>query len=176
MIPRVQRQPRLDAPLGLRERGWSAKAGLTMNEPNAGAFFGSEHQLPIRVYYEDTDFTGIVYHANYLRFFERGRSDSFRLIGVSHTELAASDTAFAITRMEIDFRQGARVDDALVVHTAWTQIKGVRLLARQTLRRGQAVLCQARAEAVCITLDGRPRRPAAGLVAMLTPWLSPEYE
>ncbi|PVM77491.1 tol-pal system-associated acyl-CoA thioesterase [Caulobacter radicis] len=146
-----------------------------MNEPSAGAFVGPEHQLPVRVYYEDTDFTGIVYHANYLRFFERGRSDSFRMIGVSHSELAADDTAFAITRMEIDFKQAARIDDVLVVHTAWTQIKGVRLLARQAIRRGQAILCQARVEAVCIGLDGRPRRPAAGLVATLTPWLCPDH-
>lgn len=151
-----------------------SQRGSTMSEPNAGVFIGSEHQLPIRVYYEDTDFSGIVYHANYLRFFERGRSDSFRIIGVSHTELAASDTAFAITRMEIDFKRAARIDDALVVHTAWTQIRGVRLLARQAIQCGEAVLCQARVEAVCITLDGRPRRPAADLVARLTPWLAAE--
>ena len=78
--------------------------------PTAGVFVGTEHQLPVRIYYEDTDFSGIVYHANYLRYFERGRSDFFRMIGVSHTELAAIDTAFAITRMEIDFKRAARVD------------------------------------------------------------------
>jgi acyl-CoA thioester hydrolase len=139
-----------------------------MVEPTAGVFVDREHQLPVRIYYEDTDFSGIVYHANYLRYFERGRSDFFRMIGVSHTELAAIDTAFAITRMELDFKRAARVDDALVVHTVWNRIKGVRLLAREEL------VCAANVEAVCISLDGRPRKPSAEMTAKVTPWLAPE--
>ncbi|PLR20238.1 tol-pal system-associated acyl-CoA thioesterase [Caulobacter zeae] len=142
--------------------------------PTAGVFVGTEHQLPVRIYYEDTDFSGIVYHANYLRYFERGRSDFFRMIGVSHTELAAIDTAFAITRMEIDFKRAARVDDALVVHTVWNRIKGVRLLARQWITRGEELVCAANVEAVCISLDGRPRKPSAEMTAKVTPWLAPQ--
>ena len=61
--------------------------------PSAGAFVGREHQLAVRVYYEDTDFSGVVYHANYLRFFERGRTDALRLAGVHHTELLADQAA-----------------------------------------------------------------------------------
>jgi len=144
---------------------------LTTPEPTAGVFSGREHQLPVRIYYEDTDFSGIVYHANYLRYFERGRSDFFRLVGISHTELAEADTAFAIIRMELDFKRSARVDDALVVRTLYDQVKGPRLFVSQTITRGNEVICQAQGIAVCISLDGRPRRPTAQMLAQLAPWL-----
>jgi acyl-CoA thioester hydrolase len=139
--------------------------------PTAGAFEGREHQLPVRIYYEDTDFSGIVYHANYLRYFERGRSDFFRLVGISHTELAKVDTAFAITRMELDFKRAARIDDALVVRTTYDRVKGPRLFVSQRITRGDELIAQAAGEAVCITLDGRPRKPTPEMVAKLAPWL-----
>jgi acyl-CoA thioester hydrolase len=139
-------------------------------EPSAGVFEGREHQLPVRIYYEDTDFSGIVYHANYLRYFERGRSDFFRMVGISHTELAQVDTAFAITRMEIDFKRAARVDDALLVRTTYDRVKGARLHVSQRITRGDELVAQAVVEAICITLDGRPRKPTAEMVAMLAPW------
>jgi acyl-CoA thioester hydrolase len=144
---------------------------LTTPEPTAGVFSGREHQLPVRIYYEDTDFSGIVYHANYLRYFERGRSDFFRLVGISHTELAEADTAFAIIRMELDFRRSARVDDALVVRTTFDRVKGPRLFVSQTITRGDEVICQAQGIAVCISLDGRPRKPTARMLAQMGPWL-----
>ena len=82
--------------------------------PSSGRFEGREHILPVRIYYEDTDFTGVVYHANYLRYFERGRSDALRAAGVSHADLLEEErpTAFTVVRMEIDFRRPARIDDA----------------------------------------------------------------
>ena len=81
--------------------------------PSAGVFEGREHRLAVRVYYEDTDFTGVVYHANYARYFERGRSDYLRLIGVGHAELLArpDPCAFVITRLSMEFRRAARIDD-----------------------------------------------------------------
>uniref|UniRef100_B0SUP0 Tol-pal system-associated acyl-CoA thioesterase n=1 Tax=Caulobacter sp. (strain K31) TaxID=366602 RepID=B0SUP0_CAUSK len=139
-------------------------------QPSSGVFEGREHQLPVRIYYEDTDFSGIVYHANYLRYFERGRSDFFRMVGISHTELAQVDTAFAITRMEIDFKRAARVDDALLVRTTYDRVKGARLHVSQKITRGQDLIAQAVVEAICITLDGRPRKPTAEMVAKLAPW------
>ena len=142
-----------------------------MIEPTAGVFEGREHQLPVRIYYEDTDFSGIVYHANYLRYFERGRSDFFREVGISHTELATADTAFAITRMALDFKKAARIDDALVVRTTYDRVKGVRLFFSQRITRGEDLIAQAAGEAVCITLDGRPRKPTAQMMAQLAPWL-----
>ena len=144
----------------------------TAPEPTAGVFHGREHQLPVRIYYEDTDFSGIVYHANYLRYLERGRSDFFRLVGISHTELAREDTAFAIIRMELDFKRSARVDDALVVRTTYDRVQGPRLFVTQRITRGDEVVLEAQGVAVCISLSGRPRRPTAAMLAQLAPWLA----
>jgi acyl-CoA thioester hydrolase len=135
-------------------------------EPSAGHIEGREHLLPVRVYYEDTDFTGVVYHANYLRYFERGRSDFLRSAGVSHVELSARDEpfAFAVRRMEIDFVRPAKVDDALLVRTTFEPVKGARLIARQQIERADEVLCRAVVEAVCVRPDGRPARPPADVL------------
>src|SRR5579863_7209045 len=105
--------------------------------PASGAFEGLEHVLPLRVYYEDTDFTGLVYHASYLRFFERGRTEFLRAAGIEHQALleSADPCAFAVTRMSIAFRKAARVDDALAVRTAFLALKGVRIEARQRVLR-----------------------------------------
>ncbi|MFM1960120.1 MAG: tol-pal system-associated acyl-CoA thioesterase [Pseudomonadota bacterium] len=139
--------------------------------PTCGRYEGREHILPVRVYYEDTDFTGVVYHANYLRYFERGRSDALRAAGVSHTDLLDGDrpTAFTVVRMEIDFRRPARIDDALQVRTLYDRIRGPRLFFRQRLMRGDDVLCEAVVEAACIDLSGRPARPSKLLLTKLAP-------
>ena len=144
-------------------------------EPSAGWIDGREHVLPVRIYYEDTDFTGVVYHANYLRYFERGRSDFFRLVGVSHSALLErpDPAAFTITRMTVDFRRAARIDDALLVRTTYDQARGPRLFISQRITRGEELVATARVEAACIDLAGRPRKPPAGLVERLTPLLEP---
>ncbi len=144
------------------------------NAPSSGRYEGREHVLPVRIYYEDTDFTGVVYHANYLRFFERGRSDALRAAGVSHTALLEGDrpTAFTIVRMEIDFRRPARIDDALEVRTLYEQIRGPRLFIRQHIRRGEETICEAMVEAACIDLSGRPTRPSQLLLTKLAPLFS----
>ena len=125
-------------------------------------FVGREHQLAVRVYYEDTDFTGVVYHANYVRYFERGRSDFLRLAGVSHSDLLEGDqpSAFVVTRLEVDFRRPARIDDALLVRTTYDT-------------RGEDLIAAAEVHAACIDLQGRPRRPPQGLPERLKPWLLP---
>jgi acyl-CoA thioester hydrolase len=140
--------------------------------PSSGRFEGKAHLLPVRVYYEDTDFTGVVYHANYLRYFERGRSDFLRLTGVSHTVLRALDQpiAFVVVRMCIDFRKAARVDDALIVRTEYERVDKARLHVRQTLLRGLDVIAEAVEEIACIDLDGRPRRPPSALMDGLRAW------
>jgi acyl-CoA thioester hydrolase len=142
--------------------------------PSAGWFEGRVHQLPVRVYYEDTDFTGVVYHANHARYLERGRSDFLRLAGISHAELLASDapTAFVVTRLAIDFRAAARIDDALLVRTTYDTVRGPRLFISQRIVRGETLICEAEVEAACISLDGRPCRPPKGMVAALTPWFA----
>jgi len=140
--------------------------------PTAGRFEGRVHLLPVRVYYEDTDFTGLVYHGNYVRYFERGRSDFLRMAGVSHSDLLVGDSpnAFVVTRMEIDFRLPARIDDALLVNTTYDSAKGPRLFITQKITRDGALIAQAVVEAACISLDGRPRKPPPGLVDRLKPW------
>ena len=144
-----------------------------MSEPSAGWLEGREHVLPVRIYYEDTDFTGVVYHANYLRYFERGRSDFLRLIGVSHQALAAQDSAFTVTRMEVDFRRAARVDDALQVRTTYDAVKGPRLFISQRIVRAEALIAEASVQAACIDMAGRARRPPPGLGEAIGPLLAP---
>ena len=142
--------------------------------PTAGRFEGREHILPVRVYYEDTDFTGLVYHGNYVRFFERGRSDFLRLVSSGHAELLDRDDplAFVVTRMDIRFLKPARIDDALVVRTAYEAVKGPRLIIRQSIMRGEQTLCEADVEAASIDLNGRPRRPPRAMAEALGPWLA----
>jgi acyl-CoA thioester hydrolase len=146
---------------------------MTETTPTAGRFEGRIHLLPVRVYYEDTDFTGLVYHANYLRYFERGRSDFLRVAATGHAELLDREDplAFVVVRMVIDYRKGARIDDALTVRTAYDAVKGARLLISQTIERNGETITQAEVEAACIDLAGRPRRPPKALVEGLSPWL-----
>ena len=145
------------------------------DQPSAGRFDGRTHFLPVRIYYEETDMSGIVYHANYLRYFERGRSDFLRLAGIHHTQLLERDPplAFAITGMDIKFKKAARIDDCLVVQTHYDAIKGVRLIIQQTIFRGEEVIATAAVEAVTIDLQGRPKRPFKELEAQLAPYLLP---
>jgi acyl-CoA thioester hydrolase len=146
---------------------------LTDAQPTAGAFAGREHRLPVRVYYEDTDFTGVVYHANYLRYFERGRSDFLRLAGADHASLLgiASPIAFVVTRMEIDFQRPARIDDALTVTTTFDTARGPRFTITQRLSRGDEPIAAAQVAIACIDLSGRPARPPPELSARLRPYL-----
>jgi acyl-CoA thioester hydrolase len=147
-----------------------------MDAPSAGAFMGREHRLPVRVYYEDTDFTGVVYHANYLRYFERGRSDFLRLAGADHSALLTIETpiAFVVTRMEIDFQRPARIDDALTVTTTYDAVRGARIAIRQRLTRGDEPIAAAEVQVASIDLSGRPRRPPPELMARLSPFLVAE--
>ncbi len=141
------------------------------DQPFPGYLDGREHVLPVRVYYEDTDFTGVVYHGNYVRYFERGRSDFLRVVGVSHASLLDREdqAAFTVVRMEIDFRRPARIDDGLVVRSSCSRTKGPRLYFDQKIMRGEELLAQAVVEVACIDMSGRPRKPPAGLMETLRP-------
>lgn len=143
------------------------------DQPTVGRFDGRAHLLPVRVYYEDTDFTGVVYHANYVRYFERGRSDFLRTIGIGHSQLLEGEApmAFVIAEMKLHFVKPARIDDALIVRTTYDAVKGPRLMISQVIERDGQALCRADVVAVCIHLDGRPRRPTKALVEAVDPWL-----
>ncbi|HEY1225212.1 MAG TPA: tol-pal system-associated acyl-CoA thioesterase [Brevundimonas sp.] len=141
--------------------------------PTHGRFEGRGHRLPVRVYYEDTDFTGLVYHGSYVRFFERGRTDALRTLGIGHAELLEDDqpSAFVVSTMALRFLKPARIDDALTVETRFEAVKGPRLVIGQSIWRGDELLCEADVVAVCIHLDGRPRRPGRVMVERLKPLL-----
>jgi acyl-CoA thioester hydrolase len=145
-----------------------------VSAPPSGQFHGREHVLPVRVYYEDTDFTGVVYHASYLRYFERGRTEFLRAVGVEHAALLAlpEPCAFAVTRISVAFRKAARVDDALEVRTIYRAGKGVRIEAAQRVLRGGELIAEAEVEVICIRLDGRPRRPPPELTERVAPFLT----
>ena len=120
-----------------------------------------QHWLPVRVYYEDTDFTGMVYHANYLRFFERGRSDHLRDAGVSHQSLLAREdpAAFTLTNVNITYRRPAKVDDLLHIRTRYLGMDGPRIRFVQSCLRDGELIAEAEITAVMIHADGRLRRP-----------------
>lgn len=146
---------------------------MTSDVPSAGRFDGRLHYLPVRIYYEDTDFTGLVYHANYVRYFERGRSDFLRLAGVSHSSLleAPEPQGFAVSRLTLEFLKPARIDDALVVRTAFDRMRGPRIFISQVLLRGGETLVSAAVEVCTISLSGRPRKPPPELTQQLRPFL-----
>ena len=147
---------------------------MSNDEPNAGRFEGRIHLLPVRIYYEDTDFTGLTYHANYLRFFERGRSDFLRLAGVCHRAFLGGEQpmGFAVNKMALEFQKPARIDDALVVRTKFETMKGPRIFIAQAVLRGSETLVTAEVEVCCISLSGRPRKPPAMLLDRLAPYLA----
>ncbi|WP_375452249.1 YbgC/FadM family acyl-CoA thioesterase [uncultured Devosia sp.] len=120
------------------------------------------HHFPIRVYYEDTDFSGNVYHAAYLKFFERGRTELLRDFGIHHSVLARDGLAFAVRAMELQFLGAAHIDDLLVVSTAVRSVTGVRLTLQQTIERDGMHLTQAEVVVVAInTAGGVARLPRA---------------
>lgn len=116
------------------------------------------HHLDIRVYFEDTDFSGIVYHANYLKFCERGRSDMLRLAGVRHAELTKNGLHFVVRRMECDFRAPARIDDVLRVETCLKRVTGAKLVMAQVVMLDGRTLFEADVTIAMINSSGRPQR------------------
>lgn len=138
-----------------------------------GRFDGKTHILPVRVYYEDTDVSGIVYHANYLRFMERGRSEFLRLAGIHHMVMMSGEepVAWTIRRLEIDYARPARLDDALEVHTRYRTLSGARLTGEQWVKRDSQDLVTAKIEAALITMTGKPRRIPEDVRVKLGPFL-----
>ena len=122
------------------------------------------HRFPVRVYYEDTDLAGIVYHANYLKFIERARSEMVREAGISQTALKAGQgIVFAVRRMEMDFIAPARFEDDLRVETRLMGIKGASFDLDQTVWRGDNRLYAAKVQVVCLTDSGRAVRIPADI-------------
>lgn len=125
------------------------------------------HRLAVRVYYEDTDFSGNVYHANYLKFCERGRSDFLRMLGLDQAAMFAEGAAFVVRRMACDFLRPAKFDDVLTVETVPGEAAGARFELRQRVLRGQEELFTAEVTAVLVDRHGKPRRFTPELVKAL---------
>jgi acyl-CoA thioester hydrolase len=111
-------------------------------------------RIAVRVYYEDTDLSGCVYHAAYLKFLERGRTELLRGLGLHHSELLAEGVAFAVRTMAIEFEAPARIDDLLEVTTDVADVSGARLGLRQTVTRGPRVLVRAEVTVVAMRTGG----------------------
>ena len=123
-------------------------------------------RFSVRVYYEDTDFSGNVYHAAYLHFFERARTEFLRAHGVHHSELAKGGIAFAVRSMTIEFEGAAHIDDLLTVTTGVVAATGARLTLDQAIWRGEAQLTAARVVVVAITGEGRAARLPKEVLAL----------
>ena len=138
----------------------------------AGRLVAGGHVLPVRIYYEDTDFSGFVYHASYLRFMERGRSDFLRLLGVEQGALfaeAVAETggfAFVVRSMQIEFLKPARIDEVVEVRTEHKEIAGASITLLQRVVRGDEVLVEAEVKVACIASGKAQRIPAALRKAM----------
>ncbi|MEP2981062.1 MAG: tol-pal system-associated acyl-CoA thioesterase [Lentilitoribacter sp.] len=134
-----------------------------MSDHFTGELTENGHRLVQRVYYEDTDFSGAVYHARYLHFMERARTEFIRCKGLiqseSHaTENPADAVAFMVGRIEIDYRRPARMDDVLTIATEPLRAKGARMVLSQKIHRGEELLIEAQVTVACVNGLGRPRR------------------
>lgn len=122
------------------------------------------HRFPIQVYYEDTDMAGIVYHANYLKFIERARSEWVREMGVDQRAMKDDDgVVFVVRRIEADYLASARFEDALEVHTTTKSVSGARLVMLQQVWRGDTLVFQAEVTVVCMGEGGHPVRLPANI-------------
>ena len=139
----------------------------------SGLFQGRLHLFPVRVYYEDTDLTGIVYHANYLRWFERARSDMLRLLGIDQrAAVEAGEGHYAVAEIHIRYLAPARLDDDLIIASEATELRSASVRLRQRVLRDGNLLAEAAVRVGFISPDGRPRRQPVAWRAAFDPLLS----
>jgi acyl-CoA thioester hydrolase len=131
----------------------------------AGELRGGEHRLRVRVYYEDTDFSGVVYHASFLRFMERGRTDYLRLLGIDHRVLferggaMSAGFAFVVRTMTLEFLKPAYMDDVLEVVTRPREVGGASIWLEQMIQREQVLITAAQVRVACVAHGKAQRIP-----------------
>ena len=136
------------------------------DQPAEGRFVGSEHRFPVRVYFEDTDLSGVVYHANYLRYMERARSDFLRLVGVDQRAFNdAGEGAYVVSELNIRYKRPAKLDDVLVVVSILTRIRAASVDIQQRVMMGDQILNEADVTAALVAPSGRPRRQPSEWIA-----------
>ena len=142
------------------------------DQPAAGRFVDGEHRFPLRVYFEDTDLTGVVYHANYLRYCERARSDMLACAGIDQrAAFEAGEGAYAIRDLHIRYVAPARLGDALLVVTRLTRLRAAAVDIHQRVMRSGSIMAEAMVEAAFVMPSGRPRRQPAEWAAAFEPLL-----
>jgi acyl-CoA thioester hydrolase len=145
---------------------WPDLSGRLIDESRA-------HVLPVRVYFEDTDFSGLVYHASYVRWCERGRSDFLRLLGNEHNALmagvASEPAAFVVRRLTLEYLRPARIDEVLEVTTRVLKLTAATLTLSQIVSRDGTILCEAEVTVVLVAVSGRVLRLSSALKSRLAP-------
>ena len=138
--------------------------------PPGGRLDGTAHYFPVRVYYEDTDLSGIVYHANYLKWFERARSDLLRLLGIDQrAAVEAGEGAYAVADLTIRYVASAKLDDEVVIASRPIELRAASCRLHQKALRGEDLLAEAQLRVGFVGPDGRPRRqPDAWRTAFAT--------
>lgn len=119
-----------------------------------------QHVLPVRVYYEDTDAGGVVYHANFLKFAERGRTELLRSLGFTNTSLVEKEGfLFVVRHIEADYRKPGRLEEDLEVVSVVEEIKNASFVMRQTVSRGSDILCVMKVALVCVEMNKTDIKP-----------------
>lgn len=137
-----------------------------------GRFDGLEHHFALRVYFEDTDLTGVVYHANYLRYMERARSDMLLAAGIDQrTAFDAGEGAYAIRGLKLDYQSPARLGEELIVVSRLMSMRAAAVVIQQRVMRGQTIVAAGEVEAAFVSPTGRPRRQPAAWIAAFEPLL-----
>ena len=145
-------------------------ADAEQDQPAGGRFAGREHRFALRVYFEDTDLTGVVYHANYLRFMERARSDMLVAAGIDQrVAFEGGEGAYAVRSLAIKFRAPARLGDELVVISSLRRLRPASVDIHQRVMRREAIMAEAEVEAAFVSPSGRPRRQPPDWVAAFEP-------
>ena len=140
--------------------------------PASGRFERGEHVFPLRVSFEDTDLSGLVYHANYLRYMERARSDMLRLLGIDQRGTQErGEGVYAVTDLSIRYRGPARLDEDLIVRSQLTQVTPARCVIVQSVCRGDATLTEGSVTVAFLDTTGRPRRQPADWIARFSPYI-----
>ena len=142
----------------MTNRQWPHLAGRIVEDDT-----GRHHVLPVRVYFEDTDFSGLVYHASYVRWCERGRSDFLRLLGNDHHALFSGGdgreaAAFVVRRMSLEYLKPARIDEILEVTTRLAEMGAASLVLEQVITRDGMRLFEASVTVVLVSVSGKPLR------------------
>ncbi len=141
-------------------------------EPTNSRFAGLEHRFVLRVYFEDTDLSGVVYHANYLRFLERARTDMLRLSGVDlRVAWESGEGTYVVRHADVRYRAPARLDDLLTIASRMVRLRAAAVDIHQRVMRGETLVAEAEIEAVFVNAAGAPRRQPAAWLAAFAPLL-----